>query len=109
MTEINNCENCHHYNSLIHWEEGLFHQCMRGNKLWEKCNDYDAIEELWRMTKRFINHDDIILDTEGEQLISTDEIADKMNELHEENQSLKKQNKRLHDDLHKVNQIAKGY
>ena len=46
MTEINNCENCHHYNSLIHWEEGLFHQCMMGNKLWEKCNDYDAINEL---------------------------------------------------------------
>ena len=46
MTEINNCENCHHYNSLIHWEEGLFHQCMMGNKLWEKCNDYDAIKEF---------------------------------------------------------------
>ena len=49
MTEINNCENCHHYNSLIHWEEGLFYQCMMGNKLWEKCNDYDAIKELERM------------------------------------------------------------
>ena len=46
MTNINNCENCHHYNSLIHWEEGLFHQCMRKNKLWEKCNDYDPIKRL---------------------------------------------------------------
>ena len=34
--------------------------------------------------KRFTNHDDTILDTDGEQLISTDEIVDKMNELHEE-------------------------
>ena len=38
------------------------------------------------MTKRFTNHDDTIIDTTGEQLISTDEIVDKMNELHEENQ-----------------------
>ena len=42
------------------------------------------------MTKRFTNHDDTIIDTDGEQLISTDEIVDKMNELHEENQSIKK-------------------
>ena len=42
---INNCENCHHYNSLIHWEEGVFHQCLARNNLWEKCNDYDAIKE----------------------------------------------------------------
>lgn len=40
---INNCENCHHFNELIHWDEGLFYQCMHGNKLWEKCSDYDAI------------------------------------------------------------------
>ena len=46
MTEINNCENCYHLNELIHWEEGSFYQCMRGNKLWEKCNDYDAIKGL---------------------------------------------------------------
>ena len=36
-------------------------------------------------------------------------ICDLLNELHEENQSLKKQNKRLHNDLHKVNQIVRGY
>ncbi len=42
---INNCENCHHYNSLIDWEEGVFHRCMSGNNLWEICKDYDAIEE----------------------------------------------------------------
>lgn len=41
------------------------------------------------MTKRFTNHDDTILDTDGEQLISTDEIVDKMNELHEEVEYLK--------------------
>ena len=39
------------------------------------------------MIKRFTNHDDTILDTDGEQLVSTDEIADKMNELHEKNQN----------------------
>ena len=44
IDKINKCQNCHHYNSLIHWEEGLFHQCMMGNVLWEKCNDYDPIE-----------------------------------------------------------------
>ena len=41
--------------------------------------------------KRFINHDDTILDSQGEQLISTDEIVDKMNELAEENEQLKQQ------------------
>ena len=40
------------------------------------------------MTKRFTNHDDTIIDTDGEQLISTDEIVDKMNELHKENKEL---------------------
>ena len=44
MSEINNCENCHHYNSLIDWNDGVFHQCLLGNKLWKKCNDYDAIK-----------------------------------------------------------------
>lgn len=40
--------------------------------------------------KRFIVIDDYtIVDIEGEQLISTDEIVDKMNELHEENIMLK--------------------
>lgn len=38
---INDCENCLHFNELIHWEEGLFQQCMMGNKMWEKCNDYE--------------------------------------------------------------------
>lgn len=36
-------------------------------------------------------------------------LEDLLNGLHEENQSLKKQNKRLHDDLHKVNEITRGY
>ena len=49
--------------------------------------------------KRFTNHDDTILDAEGEQLISTDEIVDKMNELHEENQDLKFFNKDLAENL----------
>lgn len=43
--KINNCENCHYYNSMIDWNEGVFHQCLMGNKLWLKCNDYDPIEE----------------------------------------------------------------
>ena len=34
--------------------------------------------------KRFINHDDTIIDNQGEQLISTDEIVEKLNELNEE-------------------------
>lgn len=38
--------------------------------------------------KRFINHDDTILDNYGEQLISTDEIVDKLNQLHYENKQL---------------------
>ena len=37
------------------------------------------------------------------------EICKELNELHEENKILQKQNKRLHDDLHKINQIARGY
>lgn len=41
--------------------------------------------------------------------VSEEELIKLLNELHEENQALKKQNKRLHDDLHKVNQIARGY
>ena len=48
--------------------------------------------------KRFTNHDDTILDTDGEQLISTDEIVDKMNELHEENIELHIQNDFLKDE-----------
>lgn len=42
--EGNKCENCHHFNSLIHWSEGEFQQCMRNNKLWRPCKDYDPIE-----------------------------------------------------------------
>ena len=42
--------------------------------------------------KRFTNHDDTILDTDGEQLISTDEIVDTMNELHEEVMDLRREN-----------------
>lgn len=38
--------------------------------------------------KRFINHDDTILDNYGEQLISTDEIVDKLNQFHYENKQL---------------------
>lgn len=36
-------------------------------------------------------------------------LCNKLNELAEENQSLRKQNKRLHNDLHKINQIVRGY
>lgn len=42
---INNCENCHHFNFLIDFQEGMFYQCLKGNNLWEKCNDYDPIKE----------------------------------------------------------------
>ena len=41
---INRCETCYHFNSLIRWGEGLFHQCILGNKLREKCNDYKCIK-----------------------------------------------------------------
>ena len=43
--ETNNCENCHHYDSLLDFYEGAFHRCLLRNKMWEKCNDYDAIKE----------------------------------------------------------------
>lgn len=39
----NDCENCHHFNTLIDWNEGLFYQCMRNNKLWEKCDDFEEV------------------------------------------------------------------
>lgn len=42
--KINNCENCHHHNSLIHWEEGIFYQCIYNKKMWEECDAYDPIE-----------------------------------------------------------------
>lgn len=61
----------------------------------DKCKVCESEMEKWliskgvkTVTKRFTNHDDIIVDIKGEQLISTDEIADKMNELYEENQDL---------------------
>ena len=41
---VNDCENCYHFNSLINWSEGTFYQCLYRNKLWEKCNDFEAIE-----------------------------------------------------------------
>ena len=48
LTLLNNglhdCENCHHYNSLITPTEGVFEQCMVNNRLWCPCNDYDPIE-----------------------------------------------------------------
>lgn len=40
---INNCEKCIHFNELIHWDEGLFYQCMRRNKLWSKCDDFEEV------------------------------------------------------------------
>ena len=40
---------------------------------------------------------------------NNDKLEEFLNELHEENKTLQKQNKRLHDDLHKINQIARGY
>ena len=41
--QVNNCEQCYHFNPLIDWAEGNFYQCMRGNKMWEKCKDYEEI------------------------------------------------------------------
>ena len=65
------------------------------NGVYQKLKELREILEkekgVRRMTKRFTNHDDTILDTDGEQLISTDEIVDKMNELHEENNELRLQ------------------
>lgn len=42
--KINKCENCYHFNPLVHWGEGYFYQCMLGNKLWEKCNDFESVD-----------------------------------------------------------------
>lgn len=44
MNKINKCEHCYHFNQLIHWEEGMFYQCMMKNKLWEKCNDFEEMD-----------------------------------------------------------------
>lgn len=35
--------------------------------------------------------------------------VNRLNELNNENEQLKKQNMRLHNHLHKINQIARGY
>ena len=37
------CENCHHFDTLIDWNEGIYYKCMMGNPLWKKCNDFDKI------------------------------------------------------------------
>ena len=49
-----------------------------------------------------------ILD-EGKSIGNTYHVCALLNKQHETIQSLTKQNKRLHDDLHKINQIARGY
>ena len=41
--EMNDCENCHHFDTLIDWNEGIYYKCMMGNPLWKKCNDFDEI------------------------------------------------------------------
>ena len=37
------------------------------------------------------------------------DLFDLINTIAEENEQLKKQNRRLHSDLHKINTIARGY
>ena len=44
----------------------------------------------------------------GEE-IPTCEVVGLLNTLNDENEQLKKQNKRLHNHLHEINQIARGY
>lgn len=65
------------------------------------------------ITKRFTMVYGKYIDNENnieyDERLESWKICDLLNEIHEENQSLKKQNKKLHDDLHKVNQIARGY
>lgn len=41
---FNGCENCYYFNELIDWNDGLFYQCLKGNKLWVKCDDYEVLE-----------------------------------------------------------------
>ena len=70
------------------------------------------------MTEKRFTLDDTFMITDNEcmeiinPLMNSKDVAkvcELLNELHEENQSLKKQNKRLHNDLHEINQIARGY
>ena len=103
MAEINNCENCHHYNSLINWNEGIFHQCLLGNKLWVKCKDYDAIEKRYTIKAQ----DDLfgVLDNYSADKvcvvngirteIEAEWLCNEMNDLNDEKEQLKKENQQL--------------
>ena len=61
--------------------------------------------------KRFIEiEDEWIKDIEtGDEWEYAIECMPILNYLIEENKELKKHNKRLHQDLHKINTIARGY
>ena len=46
MRGVSKCENCHHYNTLINWDEGIFEKCMADEMLHRhNCKEYDSIEE----------------------------------------------------------------
>ena len=58
---MSNCENCHHYNTLIHWSEGVFEQCMMHNELNnENCKDYDPIKNIEQMIDRLNKQEEMI-------------------------------------------------
>ena len=44
-SDINDCDFCIHHNPLMHFGEGLFYQCMMGNKMWKKCTDFEFVEQ----------------------------------------------------------------
>ena len=40
-----NCENCHHFDTLIDWEDGIWYKCLMGYMF--DCDEkyYDPIDE----------------------------------------------------------------
>ncbi len=48
MTKIN-CKNCHHFDVIIDWYNGIYYKCLLNNKLGDECNDYDPIHGDFEM------------------------------------------------------------
>ena len=103
MNEINNCENCHHYNSLIDWNEGIFHQCLLGNKLWVKCKDYDVIEKRYTIKAQDdlfgvvdnYSADKVCVVNGIRTKIEAEWLCNEMNDLNDDKGQLKKENQQL--------------
>lgn len=86
---MNNCENCHHFNELIHWDEGIFYQCMNGCKLWERCNKCDPIDES--NNRYMVDDAGTLIDIQTRDTYDIfEEFIDVLNNLVRENEILEK-------------------